>query len=337
MDDGLWHEKFANALAKRTAQGDALEYALVNLERHDWIQSVASYDAVIWQPKYMGPRSASYVKEKIYFLEHYLGKLVVPSFNTVWHFESKIAQSYLFAVHTVPTPDTIVTFDYQDALACLETAHPPFVFKESHGAASQNVRLVRERSAARRIIDQLLCQQRWNAVKSRYASTIRRLWAGVFTPWLWAKVRQKLLGDERTGVVYWQVFVPGNEADLRITVIGDRYAYGFWRNNRPNDFRASGSGRIDYQRPIPEAPLRYCLSLNQRLGFDSMAYDILFTQDRFVINEMSYAYLDSAIFRASGYYELDGTTALTFREGHVWPEDLWVEWTLTRMRRALDK
>ena len=42
-----------------------------------------------------------------------------------------------------------------------------------------------------------------------------------------------------------QEFLPGNGFDTRITVIGNR-AFGFRRFNRPDDFRASGSGRIDW-------------------------------------------------------------------------------------------
>jgi hypothetical protein len=117
-------------------------------------------------------------------------------------------------------------------------------------------------------------------------------------------------------------------------VIGDRYAFGFWRNNRPNDFRASGSGQIDFERAVPETLLRYCIGVNRELGFDSMAYDILFTKDKFVITEMSYAYLDSAPYNSRGYYELVDDN-LVLRERHTWPQELWVEWALYLGERRL--
>ena len=59
-----------------------------------------------------------------------------------------------------------------------------------------------------------------------------------------------------------------------------------------------------------------------------MAYDILFTEDDFVINEISYGYLDSAIYKASGYYYLTNGGDLKFQEGHIWPQELWVDWAL---------
>lgn len=45
--------------------------------------------------------------------------------------------------------------------------------------------------------------------------------------------------------VYFQKFLPNNTYDIRITVIGER-CFGFIRYNRENDFRASGSGKIEY-------------------------------------------------------------------------------------------
>ena len=127
--------------------------------------------------------------------------------------------------------------------------------------------------------------------------------------------------------------MPNNEADLRITAIGDRYGYGFWCRTARTISARSGSGRLDFQRPVPEEPLRYCLRLNRELGFDSMAYDILFRDGQFVISEMSYAYLDSAIYRAGGYYDLHADGQLEFVPGHVWPQTLWVAWALDKADR----
>ena len=128
--------------------------------------------------------------------------------------------------------------------------------------------------------------------------------------------------------MYWQEFAAGHDADLRITVIGDCYAVGFWRHNRPRDFRASGSGRLDYDRPIPEELLRYCLQFSHDRGFDSMAYDILPSEGGFVVLEMSYNFDDVAIHDARGHYELLEDGRLQFSPVHVWPQELLVEWVL---------
>jgi hypothetical protein len=170
-------------------------------------------------------------------------------------------------------------------------------------------------------------QDLWDEGKRRYPSFWRHIATQITKPWLWKKIVQRLRGyesqAERHGIIYWQKFIPGNSADLRITVIGDCYAYGAWRNNRPNDFRASGSGRGDFVKDVPQ-------EINRRLNFDSMAYDILFDQDRFYITEMSYAYVDSFLYNCRGYYKVNDDGSLRFVEGHVWPQDLWIEWALNR-------
>jgi hypothetical protein len=132
------------------------------------------------------------------------------------------------------------------------------------------------------------------------------------------------------GYVYMQDFIPGNMADLRITLIGDRFAFGFWRNNRPGDFRASGSGRIVYDRPIPEDVIRYCMRISKKLNFDSMAYDIIFQNEKFFITEISFSYVPKYIFNLNGYYQMNNSGNLVFHSEHTWPMELWAKWALIR-------
>ena len=183
-------------------------------------------------------------------------------------------------------------------------------------------------------ISRTFFQSIWNEAKPRYSSVWSHALAQVAKPWFWRKVLQKVRGyhshADRHGVVYWQKFIPGNSADLRITVIGDEFAYGAWRNNRPNDFRASGSGNGDFVREVPESVVKYCLAINRHLNFDSMAYDIIFDKDGFYITEMSYAYVDSFLHNCQGYYRTNEDDSLSFVEGNIWPQQLWVEWALKR-------
>lgn len=298
---------------------------LVNIDSDNWIQNLASFDIVVWRPYSMGIEAASYFKEKIYFIQFHLGKLVIPNFQTVWHFESKVAQTYLFQLHGIKTPKTVVTFSRDAALNLLSRTRFPVVEKRSAGAGSSNVRLLKSLKMARRSADATFFRSAWmegmrerGRLLGRFSlNYIRTNWAQLF----------KLPNQP---VMYWQEFVPLNDRDLRITVIGDRFAFGFWRNNRKNDFRASGSGSIDYERPIPHDVIRYCLQISKKLNFDSMAYDVIFDGDDCRIVEMSYGYLESAVYASSGYFELVADE-LKFRQGHTWPQKLWAEWMSVRV------
>jgi len=334
-DRSAWCEKLAETLELKVKQGQTLSYEVVDFDTWDWVSKANGVDVVIWNPVVMGPKAALHFKEKIYFMERHLKKVVVPNYHTVWHFESKVAQSYVLENCGVPTPRTVVSSDYRDATEGLRQLKPPFVFKLSHGASSKNVFMVTDRKLALRKLSEILCHRLWKDARRAGGSKPWFLVSHLAEPWFWPTVLSRLRSEEWFDVAYVQEFIPGNDKDLRITAIGNRYAFGFWRRNRPDDFRASGSGVIDYELPIPEAAVRYCLELNRRLSFDSMAYDIVFQTGGMVVLEMSYSYVDSAIHDCSGYYTLQDGGELRFQQKQAWPQELWVEWALERARAEL--
>jgi len=335
-DRGGWHNRFAEAVANRIPCRPGLEYGIVNLDRSDWVGSVADADLVIWKPPYMGHEFAGYVKEKIYFLERHLGKTVVPGFETVWHFESKAAQSYLLSLAGTPSPRTFVSFDYDESDGQAGREEYPVVLKSSAGAGSVNVRAIRNRDDLLGFLRRTFSLTLWDRTAASGAGRLSRLVSGFGRDWFSDFLRRRRRGEQPFGMAYWQEFIPGNDADLRITAIGDRFATGFWRRNRPGDFRASGSGRLDYDTPVPHEAMLMCLDLNKRFGFDSMAYDILFRDGDMLISEMSYGYSDAAVHGVAGYWVFESPGSLKFVPGHTWPQELWVDWALIKAGRAAE-
>lgn len=327
LNENDWHVHFISALNNLPIeQRQAIStFDLVDIDSEDWIDRISKYDVVVWRPNSMGFEGSSYFKEKIYFIEHHLGKLMLPNFATVWHFESKVAQKYLFERYQVKCPRTVVTFDYADAINRISQAEYPIVEKRSTGAGAANVRLLHSYSEARKSIDKSFSRVILKQRVQRDGEVLGKL----SIHYLRAR-RAKKNSAPIHPVAYWQEFIKDNERDLRVTVIGDRYAFGFWRNNRKNDFRASGSGDIDYERPIPHSSIKYCLEVSRILNFDSMAYDIVFDNGASKIIEMSYGYMESAVHRAPGYFELIDDE-LEFRTGNTWPQKLWADWMLRRI------
>lgn len=326
-NENNWHLKFVDALMVLSSERVIPDFELVNINTDDWITKLDGFDVVIWKPNHMGFESASYFKEKIYFIEKYLGKLVVPNYNSVWHFESKVAQKYIFEKYKISTPRTIATFDYHDAMNRLGEFQFPIVMKKSTGAAASNVKLVKTIGEAKSILDRIFCKEVVNQdvkAKGKILGKLSKHYLNLRHDWN--------SGSPNQPVVYWQEFVPGNSRDLRITVIGNKYAFGFWRNNRPNDFRASGSGDIDFVTDIPESAIKYCIGISELLDLDSMAYDVLFGDDGIKIVEMSYGYLDTAIYKSKGYYEIDNNE-LIFHDGNFWPQEIWIKWTIDKITK----
>jgi glutathione synthase/RimK-type ligase-like ATP-grasp enzyme len=308
-----WTNRMADSLvSEKEYFKQEISWDKVDINCDGWIKKLKGYDAILWPPGCMGIKPASHLKEKVFFIQYHLKKLIVPNFESTWHFESKVAQSYLFDFHEIPTPRTVVTFSIKDAMELLKSEKYPLVFKSSSDAASRGVKLMK------------------SVKQAKYQA-----WKNLYTGFWWKAVRRVFRLDHRDNVAYWQEFIPKNNCDLRITAIGDKWAVGFWRWNRPNDFRASGSGRIDYKKPIPEETIHFCLDLNKKYNFDSMAYDIIFKDKKPVVVEMCYTYVDKAIHDAPGHYVRDEKGELLYKTGNTWPEQLWVRWFAERVNRIV--
>lgn len=299
----LWDKGFYEALDRKLMEKKNFSYSIIDINRSDWIEQIRPFDIIIWRSPWMGRLSQHY-KEKIFLIQHHLNKKVIPNWESIWHFDSKIAQYFLFEYHNIKLPRTFVTFDYSEAIDYVKKCNYPQILKLSSGSASNNVKMLKNQK---------------EAIKE-----LRKHFAKTF---FWEKLSHWQYFDHQMfGSMYLQEFVPNNDSDLRITVIGDRYAFAFWRKNRENDFRASGSGKINYEKEIPEEPLNYCLEISKKLNFDSMAYDIIFDKNKFLITEISYGYNQDAIYKAPGYYKKISNNKLIFIKGHYWPQYLWIEW-----------
>lgn len=292
-----WSEKFSEILNQKK-----IKFGYVYIDKDNWIQQVNEFDILIWKPKFMGIESSQFFKEKVYFIQNIMNKRVFPNYETVWHFDSKIAQKYLFEYLNIQSPKTYVSFDYNESINIAEKIGYPTVSKRSNGAGSTGVKLLHSS-------EQLIRKVNFDFVGKKILSNVFKT------------------NHDPFGYVYVQEFMKNNAGDLRINIIGDKYAVGFWRTNRDNDFRASGSGKIDYKKEIPLEIIEYCATVSRINNFDSMAYDVLFNEkSEFVIVEISYGFVDTAVYNANGYYVLDNECRITeFIEGHIWPQELWIK------------
>jgi hypothetical protein len=120
-----------------------------------------------------------------------------------------------------------------------------------------------------------------------------------------------------------------------VTVIGNR-AFAFRRFNRPGDFRASGSGRIDWDpRQIDEPGIRLAFRVARRLQTQSLAVDLLQHGGRKVLTEISYTYASWAVRDCPGHWVLQGDAdagSLSWTDGGMHPEDAIFDDFVARLR-----
>jgi glycosyltransferase involved in cell wall biosynthesis len=124
-----------------------------------------------------------------------------------------------------------------------------------------------------------------------------------------------------------QELCKGNEGDVRINVIGHR-VMGFHRLNREGDFRASGSGRLVYPEALDPELVQMAYRISQDNDFDSMAYDFVRRNGRWVVLEMSYCYVDTAVRDCKYYYDMRNGKKVDKRG--IYPQDFILEDYLQR-------
>jgi glutathione synthase/RimK-type ligase-like ATP-grasp enzyme len=310
----------------------------------DILQQCEGLDAVLWHWSHISPRDLLVARQIIAALEQ-KGIIVFPNMATCAHFDDKVAQKYLLEAIGAPLIPTWVFLDQAKAMKWIGEAAWPKVFKLRCGAGSANVRLVHSRSEAEALCRQAfgrgfpaaagyLCDMR---KRLRQTKTLTQFWDKLWrAPRAIANyfVLRRQMSRQR-GYAYFQEFLPDNPFDTRITIIGGR-AFGFRRMNRPNDFRASGSGNLSYE---PDRIDKRCVGIAFRvadqLGTQSLAFDFLFNpRQEPMIGEISYCYIARAVHACEGYWDRQGN----WHEGHVWPQEAILDDVLVAVeRRKLNK
>jgi hypothetical protein len=288
------------------------------------------------------PFPRNFAKRLLPSIEHGLGIPVFPTWKTIWHFDDKIAQNYLLQLADIPIPQTWVFWHRKQALEFCRNACYPLVIKLTSGIVSENVALLNNVAEAEYWIRRLFSSGtvdlkqphlRPHAVYGRLRTALKILLTGE-PPNLGART------DLQKGYLLIQEFLPDNRFDTRITVIGNR-AFGFRRFNRPNDFRASGSGEIDWDREqIDLETVRLAFWVAQHLQTQSIAIDCLRRGDEYVVNEISYYYEGWALHACPGHWKLYGdvkTGQLEWVEGQMQPEDAILEDFLDRLKVRSDE
>lgn len=325
------HSENAGTFSRRwieCCQTRAIPYEIVNCYRSDVMNTLRAFDGLLWHFHHINAIDLLIARHVLTAAE-YMGLEVFPNRSTAWHFDDKLAQKYVLEAIHAPVPATYVFYDKAEALDWLRHAEYPLVWKLRRGAGSHNVRLVENFQSARRLCATAFAEG-VNPVPRYFKDVGMRLKKVGGTSDLRAKLQrlpraylarraQRRQAIYERGYVMFQQFIPDNKTDTRITVIGDR-AFGFRRHIRRNDFRASGSGSVCYDRDgIDPECLRIAFTVSDALNAQSLALD--FVQDhtgRQYVLEISYGYMPDTVRKCGGCWDRD----LKWHEGDFRPEDL---------------
>ncbi|MCO7355845.1 ATP-grasp domain-containing protein [Riemerella anatipestifer] len=296
-------------------KNNKIEYLLVNCHRSDIINYLRENKVthLMWHINHSSDidlRTYAYVLNSA----DQMGVKTFPNFNTRWHFDDKIAQMYLLQSLNQPVVSSFVYYNEKDALNSLSSTDFPIVAKLRRGAGATNVKLLKNRKEASEYIRTMFSKgynphssiignykQKLNiarsagGIKNIFIKGIRYLKNHVFS--------NKSLGNER-GYFYFQEFLPNNDYDTRVVVVGNK-AVAIRRGNRKNDFRASGSGNISYDVSLIDIKMiEIAFELRAKMNFQSLAFDFVYEANREPkIIEICFGFAMKAYDLCEGYWD----------------------------------
>ncbi|MBN1386939.1 MAG: hypothetical protein JW965_00745 [Bacteroidales bacterium] len=301
------------------------------------MQQLSDCDALMWHVNQNNPKDKVFAKQLTYSVQA-AGKTVFPDFNTLWHFDDKVGQKYLLEAINAPMPGTWIFYDKNTAFQWVNESTFPKVFKLRGGGGSQNVRLVRNARQARRMIRKAFrsgflgyyaigsMKERWRKYrlgKSNFKNLIEGVVRFIIPP-PYARVR----GREK-GYIYFQEFIPENDFDIRIIIIGDK-AFAIKRMIRKDDFRASGSGMVLYEKEhFDDETVRLSFKMADQLDTQNAAFDFVYYDDKIYVLEVSFGFIKEVYDPCTGYWDRD----LVWHGGQFNPCEWMVDDIVERIKR----
>lgn len=288
-----------------------IPHKVVDCYKTDIVEQVRDCNVLLWHHHHSLAKDKLFAQQLLFSLEQ-SGKKVFPDFNTGWHFDDKLGQKYLLEAINAPLVPTDAFYSKQDAMAWANNTSFPKVFKLRGGAGSSNVKLIRTKADAANVINKAFGPGFASYDKcGNFKEVIRKNKLGKSTGReLLKSIRRMFFSTEfarvhgpQKGYVLFQEFIPNNKFDIRVVVIGDK-AFAIKRMVRTNDFRASGSGFIRFDKE--EIDLR-CITISfdvaKKLKSQCVAYDYVFDESNNpLIVEINYGFAHELYFDCPGYW-----------------------------------
>jgi glutathione synthase/RimK-type ligase-like ATP-grasp enzyme len=313
-----------------------IAYKIVNCYEDNLSDQLQGCLAILWHYTQSNPKDIVAAKKILSAAEH-SGLIVFPKFYSNWHFDDKVAQKYLFEFLNIDSVRSYVFYSKNEAMIWANSTIYPKVFKLKGGAGSSNVILVKNADHAKGLIRKSFGSghspfnsieyfkdnyKKWQQRKVPLIMVLKSIYR-LFTKPEFVKV----MGKEY-GYAYFQDFIPNNTFDIKTIVIGDK-VFAIKRNVRKGDFRASGSGSIEYDKSIfSNEILNRSFKFAEKLKMDCVAFDFVFLSGTPKIVEISYGFLPNAYIKCEGYWDKN----LNWHKGSFNPYGWMIDLVLNQIR-----
>ena len=292
-------------------KANEIAYKIVDCYQSDIMHQLDDCDALMWHINHQNSKDVLFAKQLLYSVQA-AGKRVFPDYNTAWHFDDKVGQKYLLEAIGAPLVPTWIMYNKKDALVWAEKNSFPKVFKLRGGAGSANVRLAKTKSEAVQLIEKAFGRgfSQYDSL-GNLKERIRKYKLGKtdifdvvkgFVRIIYPTKYTMVAGRER-GYVYFQEFIPENNYDIRVIVIGDK-AFAIKRMVRDDDFRASGSGNIRYEKVnFEDTTIKLSFFLSCKLKSQCVAFDYVYQDKQPYLVEISFGFVKEVYDSCVGYWD----------------------------------
>ncbi|MGO2103523.1 MAG: ATP-grasp domain-containing protein [Psychroflexus halocasei] len=300
------------------AKENNISYTILNPDDWDLIEKLKPVDVVLWH--FSGYSfTEMLISKSILFSAKAMGKKIFPDFNDVWHFDDKVAETYLLQGINAPLPNSLMFYDMESVNNFLDSSKSkfPYVAKLRNGSGSHNVKMIQNKEELIKYAKimftkgfssapSLLYKTTSNIKSSKSIKTfINRV--KKIPEFLRTLKNSKKFPNEK-GYVYLQEFIPNNGYDLKIVVVGEKLSF-IGRNIREGEFRASGGGDLFYDKSfVTQNVIDSAFRTSDEIGFKCMGYDYVVDKDsgKGIIIEISYGFSHEALLSAGGYFDRKG-------------------------------
>jgi hypothetical protein len=233
-------------------------YKILDLSRPDWITVMqnSGCDAFLVCPSCELSVWKRMYDERLRVMVEDMGKIIYPSYNELWFYESKRRMCYWLQAHGISHPQTWIFYNFSDAMEFTRNTELPIVFKSDFGSAASGVRVFRSRLLLRRYIKRCFGK----GIVRKDEDPRDRSWGSVLL--------QEYLADAK---------------EWRMIRIGDSY-FGHQKLRKGNFH--SGSRIYGWYDP-PRELLDFTREITEEGKFTSMCIDILETMNgNYYVNEL---------------------------------------------------
>lgn len=299
---------------KAGLEARSIPFEFINWNDSGILDAMARADVILHAISHFSDEELK-ISRQLLIAANLSGKLVFPSLHDLWHFDDKIAQTALLKFTNRRHPETILLLNDKNSDPLGQQLSLPVIHKLRGGSGSYNVTKLSstvelEKTYRNMFSSGLQSKPKvffkiWSAIKSV------RSFTDFFTKLLRARDFHKsysvakYLPTDRN-YLYLQKFVAAAEFDLKIVIVNNKLGY-LCRHIRSNDFRASGSNDIFYDRNlVSNDTIQECVAAFRALNMTCAGFDVVIDPNTALpeILEVSYGFSHRAIFKCGAYFDL---------------------------------